>query len=131
VVGAASCHCLAWGHRQDHFSGLSEAPLRCPRRPSKLPCSLHDTTRGGCAHSGPGSILVSCRKQRRPVWLFVSTKGEVGAALSFEFSRCRSLTITTEKRDVAPSFRAGDQGASAEAAFHTEGLEPVDATRIS
>jgi hypothetical protein len=27
----------------------------------------------------------------------------------------------------APSFRAGDQSASAEGAFHTEGLKPVDA----
>jgi hypothetical protein len=31
----------------------------------------------------------------------------------------------------APSFRAGDQSASAEGAFHTEGLKPVDGTSIS
>jgi hypothetical protein len=41
---------------------------------------------------------------------------------------------TTEKRDVPRPlgpFRAGDQSASAEGAFHTEGLKPVDAISIA
>jgi hypothetical protein len=40
-------------------------------------------------------------------------------------------TVATEKRDLPRPLGRGDQSASAEGAFHTEGLKPVDATSIS